>query len=105
VVPDSYSSLKASSMVFIVLILTCLTLSSSEHWNDDAPNDIELYNDRPNGPFTFEISRGEGQLKIFSYGHKLEIDIHDDTRPTFQNRTLTSYARRISSPSHVWTVI
>jgi len=91
--PDSYSSLKASSMVFIVLISTSLILSSSEHWNDDAPDDVELYNDRPNMPFTFEMSRGEGQLKIFSYGYKLEHDVQEDIRPTFQNRTLTSIGK------------
>lgn len=66
--PDSYSSFSASRMVFIVLILTFLILSSSGDCNDNVPNDIELYNNLPNRPFTFEMLRGKGELKIFSLG-------------------------------------
>lgn len=66
--PVSYSSFNASRMVFIVLILTFLILSSSGDWNDDVPDDVELYNDFPNRLFTFEMPRGKGELKIFSFG-------------------------------------
>jgi len=66
--PGSYSSFNASRMVFIVLILTFLILSSSGNRNGDVPNDIELYNNLPNRPFTFERPRSEGELKIFSLG-------------------------------------